>query len=610
MTANTLPARSDVPVEETFNKEALFKDWDDWRNTFAEAQAALPVLQSFAGRLSEGPGTLLAWFEANAALNKRMFHVGVYVAMLSAVDTSDAEVKAASGQLGGLYSQEAAAVSFAVPELQSIGEKLLEWCQDEPLAKYRHYFEHLLLQKEHTRSPEVEAILGLVDEPLSSVYDIYSELTETDLKFSDAVDSSGTPHLVAQATVSPTGIQSTDRDHRRTAWQSFFDGYLTFKNTLAASYITNLKSSVFTARARNYHTVLESRLAPTGLPTKVFHTLIDTFKASLGTWHRYWEVKRKILGVEELHPYDIWAPIVSQPPVISYQQAVNWLCEAMAPLGDRYTTPLRRGCNEERWVDYAQNIGKRQGAFSTPAFDSPPFIFTSYDNTLMAMSILSHELGHSMHSYLSSQVQPPIYRGYSMLSSTVAETASNFNQAMLRAFLLEACKDDPAFQIALIDEAMFNFHRYFFQMPTLARFEFEAYSRQEQGKPLNTGILLGIMKDLYAEGYGQTLADEPERTSITWATFPHLYQPFYTFQYAVGISAAHALSDRVLHHNGADDYIAFLTAGASMYPLDVFRLGGIDMSTPEPVERTFAILGNYVERLEGLVSKNTIGPGS
>ena len=597
MAKYTLPSRSEVPVEQTFNSESLFKDWNAWRSTLEDARAAIPALQAFAGHLGDSPEMLEKWFEASGAQQKRLYHLNVYISMLSAVDTNDTEVKAAAGQLGGFMGQASAALAFAVPELQSIGDRLLAWAEDDRLAKFRHYFEHIIKQKAHTRSPEVEAILGMVSEPLHSAGDIYEELVNSDLKFTDAVDGLGNSYLVAQATIPPTGIQSADREHRRTAWESFFQGHLNFKNTIAASYTAHLKAAVFSSRVRKYGSVLESRLKPTGLPIEVFHNLINTFTANLSTWHRYWEVKRKILGYDEIRPYDIWAPIISNAPMITYETAVMWICEAMSPLGDRYTKPLSQGCREDRWVDYAQNAGKRQGAFSTPAFDSPPFIFTSYDNTMMAMSVLAHELGHSMHSYLA-QSQPPVYRGFGMMSSTVSETASNFNQAMLRAYLLDAKKDDPTFQIALIDEAMFNFHRYFFQMPLLARFELEAYSREEQGKPLNADILNGIMKDLYAEGYGSALTDEPDLTAVTWATFPHVYMPYYTFQYSVGISAAHALSDRVLHHNGADDYINFLSAGATLYPLDLFRLGGIDMATPEPVERTFDILKTYVDRLE------------
>ena len=265
-------------------------------------------------------------------------------------------------------------------------------------------------------------------------------------------------------------------------------------------------------------------------------------------------------------------------------------------------TALRRGCLEDGWVDYAPNVGKAQGAASSPSYDTPPFIFTSYNNSLMAMSILAHELGHSMHSYLTDVNQPHIYNGFSDLSMTVAETASNFNQALVRAHLMQSRADDPVFQMTLIDEAMFNFHRYFFIMPTLARFELEVHSRAEQGKPLTVDILNDIMADLYADGYGDSMTDDRRRTAITWAQFGHLYIPYYTFQYAIGISAAHALAGEILaDSDGAvDNYLNFLKAGSSLYALDLFELAGLDMTKPAVVEASFGVLADMVDRLEEL----------
>jgi oligoendopeptidase F len=523
--------------------------------------------------------------------------------MSAAVDASDSNAKAANGQIGAFTGEFRAATAFAEPELQALGEKLFEWARTPGLKAYQHYFDNLLRQKMHTRSPEVEALLGMLEDTLGNISSTATELTNTDMKFPPASDSHGQSHPVAQATVPPTGIQSGDRLQRRNAWENYCDAHLALKNTLASNYITQVKASIFKARARGYTSTLESRLKPYNLPLEVFYNLIDTFKANLTVWHRYWEVKRKILRVDAIHPYDIWAPIVTEPPQVSFQDAVDWIGQALEPLGSEYVAILRRGCLEERWVDYAQNAGKRQGAFSNRSFGNYPYICTTYDKSLMSVSVLAHELGHSMHTYLAAQHQPGVYRDYNMMSSSVAETASNFHQAMTRAYLMEEKADDTEFQLALIDEAMFNFHRYFFQMPTLARFELEVFTRAENGKPLNADIMNSIMSSLYAEGYGDTMADDPERTAITWAEFGHLYMPFYTFQYAVGISAAHALAEEVRKSlQAAQNYLQFLGAGASKYPLDLYKLAGVDMSTPQPVEKAFATLEKLVNRLDELMS--------
>ncbi|MCZ6632613.1 MAG: oligoendopeptidase F [bacterium] len=593
--------RKDVPKESTWNAESVFESWDAWQEAFEAVASEVSSLGKFSGRLSEGPSVLADWFDVLFGFYRKLSRVGIYAHMSSTVDMNDSVAKEKQVQISGLFGKVGATTAFAEPEMLEIGETLLEWVDQEPrLAIYKHYFDDLLREKAHVRSAEVEEILGMLHEPFSGVSRTATELTNTDLKFSDAVDGSGESHHVGQTTVPPTGIQSPDRELRRTAWEHFCDAHLAMKNTLASNYITHVKQQVFHVRVRGYDSVLESRLSPFNAPVEVFHNLIDVFQSNLSTWHRYWEVKRKLLGVETLHPYDIWAPIVEQEPEVDYQQAVDWLCEGMAPLGEDYVGVLRRGCLEERWVDYAENVGKRQGAAASATPETSPFVFMSYNNTLMAMSVLAHEMGHAMHGYRFNQVQPDVYKG--MPGSMVAETPSNFNQALTRAYLMDIKGDDPTFQMALIDEAMFNFHRYFFIMPTLARFEWEVYSRAEADQPLSADILNEMMADLFAEGYGESLVDDPERTQITWAQFGHLYSPFYTFQYSIGISAAHALAVDVRNDVGdaRQNYLAFLEAGSSRYAMDLFELAGVDMTSPEPVEKTFGVLSNLVDRLEKL----------
>jgi oligoendopeptidase F len=278
------------------------------------------------------------------------------------------------------------------------------------------------------------------------------------------------------------------------------------------------------------------------------------------------------------------------------------IATGMQPLGEDYVSTLRRGCLEERWVDYAINKGKAEGAFSDGAYDTHPFIMMSYDGTLGAMSTLAHELGHSMHSYYTRKTQPYIYSNYSMF---VAEVASNFNQAMVRHHLF-ATHDDRDFQLSLIQEAMDNIHRYFFIMPTLARFELEVHTRMENDEPLTPEILNEIMSGFFAEGYGETMTDDPRRTGSTWSQFIHLYEPYYTFQYATGISAAHALANGILKGDDTDAvsrYLTFLSAGDAVYSIDALKQAGVDMSTPHAVEETFGVLEALIDRLEGLIEE-------
>jgi oligoendopeptidase F len=305
--------------------------------------------------------------------------------------------------------------------------------------------------------------------------------------------------------------------------------------------------------------------------------------------------------VETLRYYDIWAPLSHNQPPIAYERAVEEICAGLAPMGQDYVDVVRRGCGADRWVDVYPNQGKGQGAFSTGVLGTHPFIMTSYNNTLMSLSTLAHELGHSMHSYLTWQTQPFVNSNYSLF---VAEVASNFHQAMVRAHLLKT-QPEASFQLTVIEEAMSNFHRYFFIMPTLARFELDVHQRAERGEGLTADTLNGLMYDLFVEAFGGEMELDRERVGILWSQFGHLYADYYVYQYATGISGANALAKRILSGvpHAAEDYVHFLKAGASIYPLDALKIAGVDLTTPEPVEAAFEVLAGLVDRLEAIVGK-------
>ena len=537
--AKTLAPRSEVNKAETWNAESVFESTAAWETERQAIEKDLPQLGKYPGTLSNGPDALAEWLETSSKMRRRVEKLYFYAAMSQAVETTNQKATAMVGQAGSLYSQYAAAASFALPEMLALGEAtLLKWVKDEPrLSVYQHYFEDLFRQQEHVRSGEVEEVLALAGDPFQDIDNTQQMLTAADMKFESAIGSDGETVEVAQGTID-TIVHGADREARRTGWENYADGYLAMKNTLASNYSAAVKRDVFYARARRYGSSLEAALFPYNIPTEVFHNLINTYKKHIPTWHKYWAVRRRALGVDTLHPYDIWAPISKADPPIAFEQAVDWISEGMAPLGDEYVNTLRKGCLEQRWVDRALNQGKTQGAFSYGTYDTHPFIMMSYDDSISALSTLAHELGHSMHTYLTKSNQPVVYGDYSMFA---AEVASNFNQAMVRDYLFRT-NDDPQFQIALIEEAMDNIHRYFFIMPTLARFELEAHERAEKGHALTAEDLNALMADLFSEGYGSEMHVDRDRVGITWAEFGHLYMNFYVFQYATGISAAHALS--------------------------------------------------------------------
>jgi oligoendopeptidase F len=591
--------RSAVPVDRTWDAASVFATVESWEAELDAVVADLSGLEAFAGRLAEGPSATIQALAARDDLMRRLGKIYTYAGVDYAVDTTDQEAVARFGRAQALVAQVAAAVSFIEPELLDLGrDRLLEWSEaDLALGPYGHYLDDLFRRGEHVRSSEVEELLGLLEDAHSGPFVVYSGLTDSDLTFAAATGATGDTAEVTQGSIHSL-LGSPDRVLRRSAWESYADGYRGVRNAVAANYATAIKQEVFSARARRHQSTRAAALHRSNVPLQVFDGLLATFERHLPTWHRYWGVRARLLGVDSLQPYDLWAPLSADASALQFEQCVEWVCESLAPLGSEYVATVRRGCLEERWVDVYPNQGKMAGAFSAGAPGTHPFIVMSFDGTAGSLGTLAHELGHSLHSYLAWETQPQISTRYSLF---VAEVASNFHQALLRAHLLEVITDREL-QLAVLDEAMSNFHRYFFIMPTLARFEREMHERVERGEGLTAELFEERMADLFTEAYGPDFAVDRERVGITWAQFSHLYAPFYVYQYATGISGAHALARGILDGKpGASErYLDFLRAGASAYPLDLLREAGVDLTSSEPVEETFAVLASLVDRLEML----------
>lgn len=591
--------REEIPEKYMWNAPSLFESPDKWRQALTDLMGDIDQLAGFKGRLHEGSEIIIELMNRLTELGHRLGKVNTYAGMRSAVNTMDQDAMMGQGEARALYGKFATAQAFIEPELLEIGREILEqWMADtSALAFLQHYIDDLFRQQAHIRSMEVEEILGMLSDPFANTRMTANLLTNADFRFEPAATEDGTQIEVTQGSLQKI-LAGSDRIARKTAWEHYHDPYLEYKNTLAANYVTSLKQNVFKMRVRQHKSTLDMALHKDNISTDVFHNLIDAFQKNLPTWHRYWALRRRMLGVEILHPFDIWAPLAEEQQPIPYETAVDWICEGLIPLGEKYVQTLKKGALEDRWVDVYPNVGKRAGAFSSGMQGTFPFIMMSYNANIFSVSTLAHELGHSMHSYLTWENQPYVYSHYSLF---VAEVASNFHQAMVRAHLLKK-NTTPLFQLSVIEEAMSNFHRYFFVMPTLARFELEAHQRVEQGKGLNAAGLIDLMVDLFTEAYGGEVYVDRDRVGMTWATFGHIYIDYYVYQYATGISGAHALSRKILSGSSkaVASYLDFLKAGGSMYPLDALSMAGVDLRSPEPVEVTFDILSEMVDRLESL----------
>ena len=596
-----VPIRSKVDKKFTWNAESVFKSDKAWEKEIDLILRDISKVKTYQGCLAQGPSILLDALTAANQLVSRAQIAFMYAAFSYAVDTTDQKAAGMRGRAQGMYGQILSRISFLQPEILAIGKETLEQWMDreEKLAVYRHSFEDLFRRQAHVRSTEVEELLGLVSDPLQGPSSSTSMLTNADFKFKPAKDSQRNTLDVTQGSLHNL-MHNPDRTTRRTAYENYMDKYVENKNTLATNLAHSIKANVFYMQARRHDSSLAASLFDLNIPTDVFYNLIDTFKKKLPIWHRYFEIRRKALGLKKLAYYDMWAPITKRKVKVPFEKGVELICESLAPMGREYVNTVRKGVLRDRWVDVYPNQGKAEGAFSYGSQGTHPFINMSYTDEVTSMSTLAHELGHSMHSYLTWKHQPFVYTDYSLF---VAEVASNFHQAMMRGHLLKNVTDKN-FQLALLEEAVGgNFFRYFFQMPTLARFELETHQRIERGESLTADSMIDLMADLFAEGFGPGFDMDLERVGMTWATFGHLFADYYVYAYATGLSGANALAGRILRGepDAVEDYLGFLKSGSSDYSLKVLQQAGVDLATPQPVEETFAVMEEYIDRMERLL---------
>jgi oligoendopeptidase F len=599
---STVPPRAEILKAHTWNTESVFPNREAWEQEVEAIYADLPALTEQEGQLGKSPKHLATFLEAWSLMSARADKMLTYGTLVNAIDMGNQEGVSINDRCRTVSTHVRAALAFWQPEVIEIGfDTLHDWMEREPrLALYAHKFNELERLQAHVRNAEVEALLNGLGEAFRGTTATHGILTDVDMPI-PSVTMNDEQVPVAQGNIS-AHLSNSDRKVRQAAWEQYADAHLTYKNTIANVVMTGVKQNVYMAKARRFGSALEAALAANFIPKAVFYNLIATFRKNLPLWHRYWRLRKRVLGLSELGVWDIKAPLSGEKVPVSYEQSIAWICEGMEPLGQEYVETMRRGSLEERWVDIYSNRGKRAGAFSSGSYGTAPFILMSYNNDLFSLSTLAHELGHSMHSYYSRASQPYAYSRYSIF---VAEVASNFNQALTRDYLLKSHSDDKAFQIGVIEEAMANFHRYFFIMPILAQFELELHERAWRGEGVTATDMIAHMTKLFHEGYGNEVAIDHDRIGITWAQFPtHMYLNFYVYMYATGISGANALAERVLNGEAgaAEAYLGFLKAGSSRYPLDALQEAGVDLTSPAPVDAAFKVMESYIERLERLLS--------
>ncbi|MDQ3513062.1 MAG: oligoendopeptidase F [Chloroflexota bacterium] len=596
-----IPARHELPVEMTWDLASVFPDDAAWEQAFGAAEARLAEMAAHRGRLASSGEALLAALTLRDDLYQAIGRVLVWAGLRFSEDAGNQRYAAAADRAGGLRSRFAAAVAWVDTEILDVpADQVATWVEGTTgLAVYRHAIRRVHDRRDHILPAETEELLARVSDALNTPGTVHTILEDNDLPFGTVSGEAGETVPLSQGNVERY-LASRDARVRRETWDTAADAYLGFADTFAAAYGGSVKRDVFYANTRGYGSALEAALAPNQIPVEVFQTLVDTVRANYPTWQRYFRVRRRFLGVETLTPGDLAAPLATDAPRIPFAEGVELVLASLAPMGETYVEINRRGI-ADRWVDVLPNQGKGGGAFSGGTKGTFPFISMNHHDDIESVSTLTHELGHSLHTYHATRSRPMAYWPYSMFT---AETASNLHQALLGRYLLDR---DAGWDwtVTVLEERMSNFLRYLFTMPILARFELDCHARVERGEALTAGQMGETLAGFYAEGYGDAVRFDPVRTGITWARFSHLYTPFYVFQYGTGIAAASALAEKIVTDGepALARYIALLEAGGDGYPIDLLAEAGIDMRSPEPVERAFALLASYVDRLETLAAE-------
>ena len=598
METNQIRKREEIPVEDTWAVEDLFASDELWEQELQTLEKDKEILISFAGHLSESAEKLYAYLENMERVDEKGSLLANYCMRKADVDTRDATYQAMTGKFMSVVVGLSSATSFETPEIMAISDEQMDqfYAECPKLERYRRYLTNVRRMKEHVLSPAEEKLLAAAGEMAQTPDNVYGMLADADLTFADAMDSKGEKHPLRQGTFVACE-ESPDRELRKSAYENLYDGFASMKNTAAGLLNAQNKQLKFFADARKYPSAFEASLNRTQVPTSVYLNLIEAVHQNLDKMHRYVRLRKKLLGVDELHFYDIYTPLVSDvDKKIPFADAKQTVYDAMAPLGEDYRKVLKEGF-ESRWIDVYQNEGKRSGAYSAGAAVHP-FVLLNYSGTLDSQFTLAHEMGHALHSWHSHKYQNPVDSGYVIF---VAEVASTLNEALLMEYLLGKTTDKKE-RAYLINHFLDQFKGTIYRQTMFAEFELNIGKMVNEGQTLTADTLCAEYRRLNEMYYGPDMVVD-DRIAMEWARIPHFYYNYYVFQYATGYSAAIALSRRILAEgeSAVKDYIEFLSGGCSKTPIDLLKGAGVDMTSPEPVNQALQLFGELLDEMETLV---------
>lgn len=603
--AVTLPTRDEIDDRYKWKLEDLYPTDDVWEEEFAAVRRLVEQFPRFRGQVIASADQLLEAIQAYEEIHRRLEKLYVYARMRSDEDQSVAKYQAMADRAQGLHVQAESAMAFFVPEILNLDETRLEqFFQERPeLRLYNFFLQEILRQKPYRRSPEEEEIIAMAGELAQAPANIFSVLNNVEIRFPTIKDEQGREVELSHGRYI-TLMESQDRRVRRDAFYAMYDTYHKFRHTLAASLNAGVKKEIFFARVRRFSSALEAALYPDHVPVDVYHTLIDTIHQHLPLLHRYMALRKKLLGLDELHMYDLYVPLVGDVEMkIPYETALEMVKEGLQPLGEDYRRVLEEAF-QGGWIDVFENRGKRSGAYSWGAYGTHPYVLLNYQENLDNVFTIAHEMGHALHSYYSDRDQPYIYAQYTIF---VAEVASTLNEALLMDHLLKTTTD-PKRKLYLLNYYLEQFRGTVFRQVKFAEFEKIIHEKAEAGEALTADVLCDVYLNLNKQYYGPAMVvDEP--IAMEWARIPHFYSNFYVYKYATGFSAAQAIARHILTEGepAVNRYLSFLKSGGSDTPINLLKKAGVDMTKPEPVREAMQTFKKLLDELEELGARVATG---
>ncbi len=590
--------RDEIPEEYKWNLEDLYESDEAWLKALEHASRIPAEIAQFKGKIMESAESLYSYLKYDEELDLELSKLANYAMRKNDQDATVSKYQDFRGKLMSLYVQIGSAAAFATPEILAVSDEVLNsYYEEKPELKlYKLSLDRIRIKKDHILSEQEEAILASAGQIKGLASDVFGAFSNADIKFPNIVDKGGNELPLTSGTFIPY-MENPDRDIRKQAFTKLYGTYEGYKNTLASLYYGEVKARMFTSRARKYGSNLEAALSGNEVPTSVYRNLIDAVHQNMHYLHKYMKLRKKIMGVDELHMYDVYTSIVPAAETkVTFEEAKKNTVEAMSVLGEDYVNMLKEGFSN-RWIDVYENVGKRSGAYSAGARPHP-YVLLNHKDTLDSEFTLAHEMGHALHSYLSKKNQPVCYSDYVIF---VAEVASTCNEALLMQHLLSKTADKTE-RAYLINHFLEQFRTTLYRQTMFAEFELLTNEMAERGESLTAEALCNLYKKLNEEYYGPDMVVD-EEIKYEWERIPHFYYNFYVFQYATGFSAAIALSQRILKEGepAVKDYLNFLSGGCSQDPISLLKMAGVDMNSPEPVADALKLFGELIDEMDSLV---------